>query len=386
MMFRCWKAAAVLGLVGVGACNSRKSPMVVLDKPEATLGRSFGQVTNVVELTDGRIALAEFKDKTFLFADFKTGEAKPIGIHADTILPFDPAPGKHKLPGYVLHLGGDTVGLIDFAAGRTTLWNEQGQFLSVLNAGGVGGHNIAINYDAKGNSYKEDVRSVLGGLEPGQELAFDSLSVLRIPRGDTIADTVAKLRLPPWGRGQFGVQVKIVSTIFAPRDLFGVLPDGSIWLARASNNAVDWRSPGGTITRGPSRSYTKIPVEDKEKDEFLERLRLQMAKMGAPAGIELSYPFADEKAPFTAGATNPAGEVWLERARAFEDSIPVWDVIGRDGKEIEAVQLPKAASLAGFGRDGRVYLILRDGEGRQSVARYVVKEPENGQKLVAATP
>ena len=372
MKVRYW-TTAVVGMILTGGCREAKSPLVVLDKPEATMGRSFQQVSNVVELSDGRLALAELKDKTFLFTDFKSGESTPIGEHADTIKPNDPAPGKHKLPGYVLHFAGDTIGLIDFAAERTSIWDSKGQFIRVLGWRGVGGTNQPLNYDARWNGYKEDLRKVLGGLEPGGEVHFDSMSVLRLTPGDTIADTVARLKLPVWGRGQFGEQMKIVSTIFSGRDIFGTLPDGSLWAARASNNAVDWRAPDGTWTKGPKRSFEKIPVTQPEKDFFLERLRQQMAQMGAPAGIELSYPFADEKPPFIAGMTNPAGEVWLQRARPFGDSIPVWDVVGRDGKEIRAVQLPKAASLAGFGGEGRGYIILRQDDGRQTIGRYTVK-------------
>jgi hypothetical protein len=361
-------------ILALGACGREPPvPIVLLDRPEATLDRTFRQVSNVVELRDGRIALAELKDKTFVFANIATGETTPVGEHADTIRPDEAAPGKHRLPGYVLHFGGDTLGLIDFGAQRTTLWNERGQFLAILTGTSVGGYNQALAYDARGNAYKEDIRSVLGGLEPGQELELDSLSVLRIPPGDTLADTIAHLKLPVWGRGQFGAQQKIVSTIFSGRDLFGVMPDGWLWVARASNNAVDWRAPDGAWTHGPSRPSARIPVPQGEKDAFLERLRAQMAQMGAPAGIELSYPFADEKPPFGAGQTNPAGEVWLQRSRAWEDSVPVWDVIGRDGRPIRTVQFPRNASLAGFGPDGRVYLILREGEDQQRVARYVVR-------------
>jgi len=356
----------------LAACGDARSPHVVLDQPETTLGRSFQQVSNVVELSDGRIALAELRDRTFLFADLATGETTPVGEHADTIANPDSAPGRHKYPGYVLSLWGDTLGLVDFAAERTTLWNERGEALGVLGGRLVGGQNQPLNYDARGHGYKEDVRGVLGGLEPGDELKFDSLNLLRIAPGDTVADTVARLKLPVWGRGQFGEQTKIVSTIFSGRDIFGVLPDGSLWVARARENSVDWRSPSGEWTRGRSRSFAKVPVSQQEKDVFLERLRQQMAQMGAPAGIELSYPFADEKPPFVAGATNPAGEVWLQRSRAFEDSVPVYDVVGRDGALKRTVQLPRNASLAGFGREDRVYLILREGD-RQLVGRYVVK-------------
>lgn len=364
--------ALTLLLLGCGG-GEPPAPLTVLDSPDATLDRTFQQVSNVVELRDGRIALAEIKDKTLLFADIANGEVMPVGEHADTIRPDDAAPGKHKLPGFVLRFPGDTVALVDYAAQRTTLWNEKGEFLGVLPGGGIGGFNQPLNYDTLGHGYKEDIRTVLGGLEPGEEVALDSLALMRIGRGSATADTIARLKLPAWGQGQFGAQQKIVSTIFSGRDLFGALPDGSIWIARASNNAVDWRAPDGSWTRGPSRSFETIAVPQEEKDAFLEKLRGQMAQMGAPAGIELMYPFADTKPPFGAGLTDPAGRVWLQRSRAWQDSVPVWDVVGRDGRNLKSVQLPRNASLAGFGPDGRVYLILREGENVQRVARYILK-------------
>lgn len=374
MMVRSRAAVPAALLLVLAACGGDPpTPVAVLDRPEFTLDRTFKQVSNVVELSDGRLALADLKDKTFQFVNPATGEVTLVGEHSDTLKKDDPAPGKHRYPGYVLHFAGDTVGLIDFGAQRTTLWNEKGEYLGVMPGGGVGGYNQPLSYDAKRAGYKEDVRSVLGGLEPGQELEFDSLSVIRIASGDTVADTVARLKLPAWGRGQFGQQQKIVSTIFSGRDLFGVLPDGSMWVARASNNAVDWRAPDGSWTRGPSRPFTKIAVPQDEKDDFLVKLRGQMAQMGAPAGIELSYPFADEKPPFLAAQTNPTGEVWLQRSRAWGDSIPVWDVVGRDGKQIRTIQLPKNASLAGFGAGGKIYVVLREGEDQQKVVRYGVK-------------
>jgi hypothetical protein len=363
----------VLAALLLTACREPATEVTELGEPEAVLGRSFQQVSNVVEVGPNKIALAELRDRTFLFADFATGETTPIGAHADTIPPGDPAPGRHKYPGYVIYITPDSVGLVDFAAERTTLWNRKGEYLGVLPGRGVGGSNQPLYYDARLNGYKEDVRGVLGGLEPGDEVNFDSLNVLRIPPNDTIADTVARLKLPVWGRGQFGEQMKIVSTIFSGRDLFGVLPDGSIWAARASDNSVHWRSPTGQWSKGPSRSYTTVPVSEEEKAAFLDRLRQQMAQMGAPAGIELSYPFADEKPPFSAGHTNPlAGEVWLQRSRPYGDSVPVYDVVGRDGRQLLALQFPKGATLAGFGEGGRIYLVLREGD-TQRIARYKVR-------------
>jgi len=148
---------------------------------------------------------------------------------------------------------------------------------------------------------------------------------------------------------------------------------GAVWVARAADNSVDWRAPDGRWTRGDARSFEKVPVPQAEKDAFLERLRGQMSQMGAPAGIELSYPFADQKPPFSTGLSNPAGEIWLQRSRPWADSVAVWDVVGRDGRQLRTVRLPRGAALGGFGADGRVYVVLRDGDNRQRVARYTVR-------------
>ena len=373
MIVRRWGVTAFAGTLSLVACRETKSPRTVLDQPEATLERTFQQVSNVVELGDGRVALAELKDRTFLFADFKTGEITPVGEHVDTIAPTDPAPGKHKLPGHVLRMNGDTLGLLDFAAERTTLWNEQGQFLGTLGGRGVGGHNQAVAYDAKGNAYKEDVRSVLGGLEPGQELMFDSLSILRISPNDTIADTVAKLKLPPWGRGQFGEQVKMVSTIFAGRDLFGVLPDGSLWVARASNNAVDWLSPAGVWSRGPSRRFTNIPVGQPEKDAFLEKLRGRWPGWAHPPGSSSPIRSRMRSRPSSPDSPTPSARSgWSgpgpSRTRCRFGMW--WDVTGR---RFGRCSCPRDATLAGFGASGRIYVILREADGRQQIARFAVK-------------
>jgi hypothetical protein len=360
-------ALAVLG------CAGGDSATIVLDRPVLTVPTTFQQIGNIVEMRDGRLALADIKARAFLFVTPATGELQAVGEHADTIHPSDSSFNQHKIPGFVLRFPGDTLGLVDFGAERTTLWNEKGEPLTVINRLEVGGHNQSLEYDAEGNGYKEDVRSVLGGLEPGQGVKFDSLNVLRVPRNGAVADTVARLKLPEWGDGQFGEEHKIVSTIYGGRDLFGVLPDGSIWVARASTNAVDWRDPKGTWTPGPARPFARVPVTEQDKQDFLAQLRVHMSQAGAPAGIEMSYPFADYKPPFSAGKSGPEGQVWLLRSRAEGDSTALWDVVGRDGKQLRTVQLPRGTVLMGFGTGGAVYLVRRiEGKG-QVIEKYVVK-------------
>ena len=363
---RWWMAAGTL--TWTLGCGSAGAKPIALGAPEAKLPAVLTQVGDVVELADGRIALVELRDRLFLFGDFADGGMRTVGERAD-IAPGEPAPGKYKFPGYVLHFNGDTLALVDFAAQRTTLWNERGEFLSVLGLYPVAGPNQPLAYDSLGHAYKEDYRSVMGGLEPGEKIRSDSLNVIRFPRDGTLGDTVVRLKLPELAEGKFGEEVKSVSTIFGGRDLFGVLPDGSIWVARADENRVDWRSPDGRWTPGAKRPYTKVPVTQADKDRFLE----QAYASGLQRGVSVSFPFAKFKPPFVLGLTQPSGEAWLLRSRAAGDSAPVYDVVARDGTVRPPVQLPVGSTLAGFGKDGAIYLVLREADGKQAVGRYRLK-------------
>lgn len=362
---------AVLSLVVLAglACARGSDGRIVLRRPDATLPGTFGQVIGLTELTDGRVALADFKSRQFIYGGFSPARLDTVGQHADSITPADPAPGKHKLPGVVLHLGGDTVELIDYATQRATLWNEKGTFLTTLHTLPVAGYNPAIVYDTLGHAYKADYRAILGGLNPGEKIRTDSAPVLRFARENaTTADTIALLKLPEFGEGQFGEDKKVVPVVYAPSDVFGVSPDGWLWVARATSNSVDWRSPDGVWTPGAARPWAAIPVTGADKERFLAAARA--GGMNLQTGV--SFPFAASKPPFTSATTGQDGTVWLQRARAFEDSVPVYEVIGRAGALLKTVQLPKGTSLAGVGRQGSVYVVIRDGDV-QRVGRYQLR-------------
>ncbi len=341
----------------------------VLSRPDATLSHDFGQVIGLTELLDGRVALSDFKTRQFLFADFASGKLDTVGIHADTIVATDSAPGKHKLPGIVTHLAGDTIALIDFATQRATLWNEKGVYLSTLTGVKIAGFSMPIVYDTIGHAYKQDYRVILGGLEPGMMVRSDSAPVLRFARsGASAADTVAMLKLPEFGEGQFGEDKKNVPVVFSPSDVFGVAPDGWVWVARANSNSVDWRSPDGTWTIGAHRPFTAVPITAADKERFMATAR--SGGMNLQTGV--SFPFAATKPPFTSVTTGQDGTVWLQRARAIEDSVPVYDVVGRPGQAVRTFQLPKGTSLAGVGRHGGIYVLIREGDF-QKVGRYQLK-------------
>jgi len=223
-----------------------------------------------------------------------------------------------------------------------------------------------VVYDTMGHAYKQDYRAIMGGLEPGQSIRTDSAPVLRFAReAATTADTVAMLKLPAFGEGVFGQDKKSVPVVYSPSDVFGVSPDGWVWVARATTNAVDWRSPDGKWTPGAARAFSAVPVTADDKERFMATARA--GGMNLQTGV--SFPFAATKPPFSSATSGQDGTVWLQRARATTDSVPVYDVVGHDGALVRTVQFPKGTTLAGVGRKGLVYVVMHEGD-YQKVGRY----------------
>jgi len=354
----------------VVACHPAESQSrLVLDKK---LPATFAQLSNVIELGGGRVAFADTKAKLFLIADLQTGKVDTLGTRVDSLIKNAPA-SQYKFPGWVAHLGGDTVALVDFSGIRTTLWDEAGKSLGVLPIVEVAGNAPVLVYDTVGNGYKVDYQSIVGGAEPGHPVRPDSVPVLRIALKTGKVDTVANLSSPEYGDAVFGEQTQQAAKVFAPNDFFGVLPNGTAWLARGRQNRVDWRGPDGKWTLGKSRAYTKSAVTQADRDRVLAQVREQGKQFGMPQDLAITYPFADTKPPFDFALGRPDGEVWLQRPRAQEDAPLTYDVYDRQGTWRQAVEFPARTSLAGFGEKGAVYCSIKQADGTRTVGRFELK-------------
>ncbi len=349
------------------ACTSAQSQTSL--KLESKLPSSYGMLSNVVELRDGRVVFTDTKDKLFFRADLKSGKVDTLGKRVDSLTATGPA-DSYRFPGWVAHLAGDTVALVDFGAIRTTRWDERGRPLDVLPIKTVSGDTPVLLYDTLGHGYKIDYQAILGGGEPGRSIRPDSIPVLRITLESNAVDTIAQLAAPEYGDATFGDQVQQAAKVFAPSDHFGVLPDGTAWVARGRENLVDWRAPDGTWRRGQSRSYTRLPVTQADRDRVLAQVREQGKQFGMPQELRIDYPFAETKPPFDLALGRPNGEVWLQRPRAQEDAPLVYDIVNRQGAWQREVTFPRGAALIGFGAKGALYGSIRGQDGRRTVGKF----------------
>jgi hypothetical protein len=364
------RSAGALMVAGLLACTRAESQGGLT--LEAKLPGGFAQVSNVVELGGGRIAFADTRNKLFLSANLGSGQVDTLGTRVDS-LSAGASPELYKFPGWVAHLAGDTLALVDFSALRTTLWSEAGRSLSVLAIAPVGGKAPVLVYDTIGHGYKIDYQAVLGGGEPGRTLRPDSIPVLRIRLRDGAVDTVASLVSPEFGDAKFGEQVQQAAKVFAPNDFFGVLPSGEAWVARGRENRVDWRTIEGRWSLGAGRDYPKQPVTQSDRERVLTQVREQGKEYGMPQNLPIEYPFADTKPPFEFALGRPNGEIWLQRPRPREDGRISYDVVDRKGRWLREVAFPAGAALAGFGKSGAIYATIKNEDGTRTVGRFRLK-------------
>jgi hypothetical protein len=363
------QAFAALTMAAVMACSPAESQTLT---PESRLPIRVGTLSNVVELSDGRVVFTDTKNKLFLRGDLKGGKVDTLGRRVDSLAP-QASPGDYKFPGWVAHLAGDTIALVDFSAIRTTLWSEAGKPIRVLPIEAVAGNTPVLLYDTVGHGYKIDYQAVIGGGEPGRAIRPDSIPVLRLTLKGGAVDTIALLAGPEYGDATFGEQTQQAAKVFAPNDFFGVLPDGTAWVARGRENRVDWRSPDGRWTTGKTHAYRRVPVTQADKDRVLAQVREHGKQFGMPQDLQIVYPFAESKPPFDFALGRASGEVWLQRPRSDDESPLVYDVFDRKGVWNREVRFPEGSTLAGFGRGEAVYGSVKNEDGTRSVARFRIK-------------
>ena len=360
---------AALTTAAMLACRPAESQTLSQD---AKLPARLGALSNVVELSDGRVVFTDTKNKLFLRGDLKSNKLDTLGTRVDSLSPKSAA-GEYKFPGSVAHLAQDTIALVDFSAIRTTLWNEAGKPLGVLPLKAVAGNTPVLLYDTVGHGYKIDYQAVIGGGEPGRTVRPDSIPVLRLTLNGGAVDTIAFLGGPEYGEAIFGEQTQQAAKVFAPNDFFGVLPDGTTWVARARENRVDWRSPDGHWTVGKTHPYKRLPVTQADRDRVLAQVREHGKQFGMPQDLRIVYPFAETKPPFEFALGRPKGEVWLQRPRTEQESPLTYDVFDRKGAWSREIAFPRGSALAGFGRGQTVYGSLKNEDGTRSVVRFRLK-------------
>jgi hypothetical protein len=287
-------------------------------------------------------------------------------------------------------------------------------------AGSLGGAiGSSAGFDAKGRLvYRAPLSFIRNGPPPANgglpqmPTPPESAVVVRVDLTTRQLDTVGVVKIP-----KINMQVtqddkgnvRMISEInpLPTVDEWSVLPDGSVAFVRGRDYHVDYVNADGSKT-----SAAKVPFEwqrltDEDKVAFLDsvkaaRARLVAAQPGTPAQSGTPGPdgggqrvviqmgpggpdggrggsaagaapqvsfvspseLPDYKPPFFANSVRADvdGNLWVRTIPTRQIAGgPVYDVINREGKLVDRVQIPVGRTIAGFGPGGSVYLVTRDG-------------------------
>ena len=404
----------LLGSALAAASVAQAQQTRALSKPDVEFPEPFTIVSSLRELRDGRVVVADAREKTLQLIDLKSGSAAALGREGS-------GPAEYGLPMSVLAMPGDTTFVFDplnqryliVADGKATgTWS-----MAIPDVGGpptpqraapapeVRGGGPGVRFggafggfprgaDVRGRLYFQPPNFTIG---PEGPKSVDSAAITRYDRATKKTDTLTFVKVPqsnvqtsgnPGGQGGGRVAIRIGgATPFEPQDEWTVLSDGRVAVVRASDYHVDVVSGPRQKVSGPAVPYEKVKVGEAEKKAWRENqgrgTAIAITRDAGPGGARSSATAAPpasipepDKWPevMPAAARNgvfgtPKGEIWVQRNRPANNPNPSFDVFDGQGRFTGKVTLPRGTRLVGFG-NGTVYLARSDADDLQYLQRY----------------
>lgn len=269
---------------------------------------------------------------------------------ADTIGALGNQPGQFRMPFAVMQAPGGGVFALDGVARR----------LVGFTAGGEAADVLPVPETVDQFTTRRDTLGAWVSLL-GERARNDSAPLVRVHAAGV--DTLGRVHVPAATVNiPMGARTYVAAPEFTPRDLWGALADGTVWIARGGTNAVEYvRADGTRLLAGP-RPFT--PVRSGATD------RGTLRGLPAPADVPVeALQYAPVKGPFLEARGAADGDVWTwrtQRAPATEERYTVF----RPGvAETFDVILPLHHRVVGVGAQA-VYVAERLDDGRWRVTRH----------------
>jgi hypothetical protein len=312
------------------------------------------RVWSVAELPDGRVVFPQ--SGAVVRADLAAGTTDTIGRTGE-------GPGEYKQPYRVLLLHGG-LALLDGQLSRLTIWNPDWTIRSTTplsryaTFGGV--------LDTVGHAWFEQLPAniSIGDInEAGR--SKDSTAIYRMTLPGPACDTVAKIFEIGKVTIRFGDGATFRPRLYQTPDVWGVLPDGSLWIARGRENRIDRMTPDGRWTIGSPRPFAPIPVTKADR-------RRMHSFPGLPSSsvLDTMYePMAESKGPFAEAVAAPDGEVWTRMHQPAGYRRERYAMFPATGSSNLTVSLPLGRILVALtGRS--LYTIHEDQDGFWELERF----------------
>ena len=311
----------LLPLLFAAACGESHTtlPVTVLTPGRDTLHVLGADVTQAGWLGGQRWAAILPQTSALNVVDFATKTVVPLAAAA---------PKELQHPATIFTLG-DTLFVNDWGLRRTTVWDPSGRMVRAIPAPDATAGALPRGADSRGRLYYE----IAPVARPDGSGNRDSAAVVRMTPGSTRTDTITRLGPLDLAVVQSDAGSRFERRVFSGEDRWGVLPDGSVWVARVYQNRVDWIGPDGKTTRGTQLPDRILEVTRTDRELFVRRFPAELRTT-----VE-QLPFAPVKPPFETAFAGPGGTVWLEKSQAVNDSARAYHVVGRDGRPVREIRV-----------------------------------------------
>lgn len=326
--------AAVGALViclGSAACDSGQTPAPGREIAVRTVALSFtnaaplfvSEVEEVHEDIEGRVWFALYQLPGLMRVRF--GEV----TSADTIGALGNAPGQFRMPFAVMDAPDGGVFALDGVARRLVGFTREGTADAVLTVPDAVDQYL-VRRDTLGNWISALSERTRGDSVPLVHVSNETDTIARV------FTPAATVRIP------MGQRSYAAPPEYAARDLWGVLSDGTVWIARGGTHQIDYRLPGGARTIAGPRSFA--PISSNEADRGL------MRGLPAASGVPVeALQYATVKGPFIEARAARDGEVWTWRTQKAPKAEERYTVFRAGETETWDVTLPLYHRVVGLG-------------------------------------
>ena len=311
--------------------NAPNAPIIILEAARDTLRAPFVDAAGAVRLGAGRWAVVSEGAGTVVIADFGADRVRPLGGERTKEL---------ANPFAVFTPTGDTLWVSDWGLRRVTGWLADRAVAAVPATDELRGA-LPRARDLSGHFYT----AIMPPTRRDGSGALDSAVVVRASSDLTHADTVAWLAPLDLAEVQAEGGRRFERRVFSGQDAWGVIPDGTVWVARVYQNRVDFRTPDGELIRGKPLPDRVLEVTRADRELFLRSFPPELRR---PAEM---LPFAPIKPPFETGFTSADGLVWLQKTKAAFDSTGRYHVVNRRGELTREIRVPTTSRILAAGAD-----------------------------------
>jgi hypothetical protein len=323
-------SSTALVLLLLAACGEPPAPAPVVRLAETadTLIVPVVQLIDARPLSDGRWVMIATDELQLQVVDFAKKTAMPF-----------PEMTKEEVPGpSTLLASGDTLIVGDWGLQRVTFWTVGSKRLEAVPMPDAANGALPRARDAAGQWYFE------GAPSPGRDGSglADSGRVIRADAMLTRFDTIAQLVSPDLAMVQREGGPRLERRILAGTDKWGVLGDGTYWIARTKQNRVEWRNPDGSmLAQTPPLPDPILPVQEMDRQMYLRRFP-EDQRQSANTQV-----FAELKPPFVAAFATPDRRLWLFKSAPALDSIRTFQVVDTAGLKA-VVEVPSRGTAIGI--------------------------------------